>query len=119
MCSCGPQSVAVPSPPSRPGSSRTARTALSIPGGRVMATKITSDVLESYLRCKFKGHLKLAGRQGTKCDFEAMLAELRAGVRLKAIEEILARHPGDQVARNVPLTAAGLRRGPRYILDVT
>src|SRR5262245_48843765 len=48
-----------------------------ITGGRIMATKITSDVLESYLHCKFKGHLKLAGQQGTQCDFEAMLRELR------------------------------------------
>jgi predicted RecB family nuclease len=84
-----------------------------------MATKITSDVLESYLRCKFKGSLKLAGQQGTKGDFEAMLAELRAEVRLKAIDTIMARHPGDQVARNIPLTIAGLKRGPQYILDGT
>jgi predicted RecB family nuclease len=84
-----------------------------------MATKITSDVLESYLHCKFKGHLKLAGQQGAKCDFEAMLAELRAEVRLKAVDAIIARHPGDQVARNIPLTAAGLKQGPQYILDGT
>ena len=61
-----------------------------------MATKITSEVLESYLHCKFKGHLKLAGQQGTKCDFEAMLTELRAELRLKAIDTIIARHPEDQ-----------------------
>jgi predicted RecB family nuclease len=84
-----------------------------------MATKITNDVLESYLHCKFKGYLKLAGQQGTKCDFEAMLTELRAEVRLKAIDAIIARHPGDQVARNIPLTTAGLKRGPQYILDGT
>jgi predicted RecB family nuclease len=84
-----------------------------------MATKITSDVLESYLHCKLKGYLKLAGQQGTKCDFEAMLTELRAEVRLKAIDTIIARHPGDQVARNIPLTTAGLKRGPQYILDGT
>ena len=30
-----------------------------------MATKITSDVLESYLHCKFKGHLKLVGKACT------------------------------------------------------
>jgi predicted RecB family nuclease len=84
-----------------------------------MATKITSDVLESYLHCKYKGHLKLTGQQGTKCDFEAMLMELRAEVRLKAIDAIIARHPGDQVARNIPLTTAGLKRGPQYILDGT
>jgi len=84
-----------------------------------MATKITSEVLESYLDCKFKGSLKLAGQQGTKCGFEAMLAELRAELRLKAIDTIIARHPGDQVARNIPLTTAGLKRGPQYILDGT
>src|SRR6185369_3904503 len=84
-----------------------------------MATKITSDVLESYLHCKFKGYLMLAGRQGTKCDFEAMLTELRGEIRLKAIDAIIARHPGDQVARNMPLTIAGLQRGPQYILDST
>ena len=26
-----------------------------------MATKITRDVMEGYLNCKYKGHLKLAG----------------------------------------------------------
>jgi hypothetical protein len=87
-----------------------------IAGGRIMATKITSDVLESYLHCKFKGYLKLAGQQGKKCDFEAMLTELRAEVRLKAIDTIIARDPRDQVARNIPLTTAGLKRGLQYIL---
>jgi hypothetical protein len=84
-----------------------------------MVTKITSDVLESYLHCKFKGHLKLAGQQGTKCDFEAMLMQLRAKVKLKAIDTILDRHPDDQVARNIPLTIAALKRGCAYILDST
>jgi predicted RecB family nuclease len=84
-----------------------------------MPTKITSDVLQSYLHCKFKGYLKLAAQQGSACDFEAMLAGLRAEVRLKAIDTIIARHPGDQVARNIPLTTAGLKRGPQYILDGT
>jgi predicted RecB family nuclease len=84
-----------------------------------MATKITSDVLESYMHCKFKGYLKLAGQQGTKCDFEAMLTESRAEVILKAIATIISRYAGDQVARNFPLTTAGLKRGPQYILDGT
>lgn len=84
-----------------------------------MATKITSDVLESYLHCKFKGHLKVAGQQGTKCDFETMLMELRAEVRLKAIDTIVACYPRDNVARNIPLTTIGLKRGPQYILDGT
>src|SRR5262249_52306147 len=91
----------------------------AITGGRIVATKITRDVLESYLRCKSKGHLKLAGQQGMKCDYEAMLTGLRAEVRLKAIDAIIARHPGDQVARNIPSTTGGLKRGPQYILDGT
>ena len=81
--------------------------------------RLPSTVLESYLHCKFKGYLKLAGQQGTTSDFEAMLTELRAEVRLKAIDTIIARHPGDQVARNIPLTTAGLKRGLQYILDGT
>lgn len=27
-----------------------------------MAAKITRDILESYLHCKYKGHLKLTGQ---------------------------------------------------------
>jgi predicted RecB family nuclease len=84
-----------------------------------MAAKITSDVLGSYVRCKVKGHLKLAGQQGPKCEFEAMRTELRAEVRLKALEAIIARYPGDQVSRNIPLTTAALKQGPQYILDGT
>ena len=53
--------------------------------------KITKEILEAHLNCKFKGHLKLAGQQGTKCDFEAMLTGQRAEVRLKAIDAIIAR----------------------------
>jgi hypothetical protein len=33
-----------------------------------MATKIARDVLEGYLHCKIKAHLKLAGQQGSKSD---------------------------------------------------
>ena len=34
-----------------------------------MATKITRAIIESYLNCKYKGHLKLAGEGGTKSDY--------------------------------------------------
>jgi hypothetical protein len=33
-----------------------------------MATKITGDILESYLNCKYKAHLKLSDQQGIKSD---------------------------------------------------
>ena len=81
-----------------------------------MATKITRDVLESYLHCKTKGYLKLTGQQGTKCDYEVLMAEQRAEVRLAAIDRIVGKHPGDEVARNIPLTAGALKKGPLYVL---
>jgi predicted RecB family nuclease len=84
-----------------------------------MATKTTNDVLEGYLHCKFKGYLKLAEQQGVKCDFEVMRTELRSEVRLKAIDTIIARHQGENIVRNIPLTTAGLRQGPQYFLDGT
>jgi len=87
--------------------------------GRIMATKITRDVLESYLNCKYKGHLKLAGQVGTKVDYEILLTEQKAELRLAVMEKILAEHPTDEVVRNTPLTAATLRQGPLFVFDAT
>jgi predicted RecB family nuclease len=84
-----------------------------------MATKITNDILESYIHCKLKGSLKLVEQEATKCDFAAMLAELRAEVRQKAIDTIIARYEVDRVARAIPLATAGLKRGSQYILEGT
>ena len=42
-----------------------------------MATKITREVLEGYLHCKTKGHLKLVGQPGSKSDYEELLATTR------------------------------------------
>ncbi len=49
-------------------------------GGGIMAMKITREVLEAYLNCKTKGHLKLAGETGTESDYEAMTKAARRGV---------------------------------------
>ena len=84
-----------------------------------MAAKITKDILESYLHCKYKGYLKLTGQQGTKCDYETLLTEMRAKVRLAAIDKILARHPGEEIPRNIPLTTTALKQGASFILDAT
>ena len=42
--------------------------------------KITNEILEGYLNCKTKGHLKLAGESGTKSDYEAMTDGGQPGV---------------------------------------
>ena len=82
-----------------------------------MGTKITRDVLESRLRCKFKAHLKLAGVKGSKSDYEAIQLRLREEVRQMGVEKILAKHAEDKVARSVPLTDTTLRAGCSFLLD--
>jgi predicted RecB family nuclease len=69
------------------------------------------------LHCKYKSHLKLIGQQGTKCDYETLLTEMRAEVRLAAIDKILASHPGEEILRNVPLTTSALKQGASFILN--
>ncbi len=82
-----------------------------------MTAKITNEVLEGYLNCGYKGHLKLVGEHGTQSDYEALMAQQRGEVRLQSIDTILARYGEDQVARYVPLTTAALKQGPLFVLD--
>ena len=53
-----------------------------------MATKITRDILESYLHCKFKAHLKLTGQQGIKtsgaADSKTTLTACKSCLRLNS-----------------------------------
>ena len=53
--------------------------------------KITKEVLEGHLNCKFKGHLKLVGEVGTRSDYEAMTSAARAASREQAIAKLVAR----------------------------
>ena len=84
-----------------------------------MATKITREILEAYLNCKTKAHLKLAGQQGNVSDYETLLISNRQEVRQQAIGKILARTPEGELARDIPLTAATLRAGSSFILNAT
>jgi predicted RecB family nuclease len=86
-------------------------------GVHIMATRITRDVIESYLNCPLKGHLKLAGQQGTKCDYERLLMEQRAGITRQGTDTLLAQYPKDQIASGLGLTKETLQRGLQFILD--
>src|SRR4051794_19123113 len=92
---------------------------MRIPGSRIMAAKITRDTLESYLNCKYKAYLKLAGQQGSRSDYETLLGELRDEVRIKATDKILAQQQDHEIERGVVLTPAVLRRGAAFILEAT
>src|SRR5262249_9396778 len=84
-----------------------------------MAITITRDVLESYLKCRYKGHLKLAGERGVPADYELLMKETRERVRQGATDLLLARHKGDKGLRGLTVTPALLSQGASIILDAT
>jgi hypothetical protein len=82
-----------------------------------MAAKITRDIVESYLNCKYKGHLKVAGENGIKADYEAMTTAARQVSREAAVAKLAARFgPGDG-CREVTVTAAILKQGKALLAD--
>ena len=84
-----------------------------------MATKITGDVLESYLQCKYKGYLKLAGEQGIQSDYELLLVEARNQVRLAAADKLRVEAQEDDVLQGPTLTRARLKQGVPLLLEGT
>ena len=84
-----------------------------------MPATITRDVLEGYLACRHKGHLKLAGEQGERSDYEVLLSESRERLRQAAMEKLLAGHKEDEVPRGCTATAELLGCGLPLLLDVT
>jgi hypothetical protein len=82
-----------------------------------MQSKITRDILESYLRCKYKSHLKLSGHRGDKSEYEALLTDLGSELRLKIIDKILVGLEHKEAPKNVSLTVSALEQGPPFFLD--
>src|SRR4051794_20534990 len=83
-----------------------------------MAAKITREVLESYLNCKYKGHLKLAGESGTKSDYEAMTAAARQASRGEALAKLVARFGGGEACRGAAAPPSVLKQGAPLLADV-
>jgi predicted RecB family nuclease len=84
-----------------------------------MTTKITRDTIESYLNCKYKGHLKLAEQQGASSDYKFLMAASRDEVARLAIDRLLARHAVKEVERDVALTLPALKRGAAFFINAT
>lgn len=79
--------------------------------------KFTNEILEEYLNCKLKAHLRKAGEQGVGTDYIAMLLSRRDETRRDATEKILASQGVREVARFIALTADALEAGPPFVLD--
>ena len=101
----------------RPCNRRGKEVAPSAPEGCMMATKITRAIIESYLNCKYKGHLKLAGEGGTKSDYEVMTAAARAASREQAIASLVARFGEGDACQGTTVTAATLKKGAPLLAD--
>src|SRR3954452_15434118 len=83
-----------------------------------MAAKIRRDVLEGYLNCKYKGHLKLAGESGTRSDYEAMTAAARQASRGGDLAKCVARFGEGDACRGAAATASVLKRGAPLLVDI-
>jgi predicted RecB family nuclease len=83
-----------------------------------MGHRITRDIVESYLKCKTKAHMKVLGEHGSVTDYELLLLDKRREVRQKAIDEIFARHEAQEkgVLRDIPITRSVLERGATLVL---
>ena len=84
-----------------------------------LAMKITNEVLEGYLNCKTKGHLKLAGESGTQSDYEAMTTAAGRASREAALARLVARFGEGDACRGVAVTAATLKQGAPLLADAT
>ena len=57
-----------------------------------MDAKITREILESYLNCKYKGYLKLIREQGNVSPYELLQKEIRDHVRQAATHKLVTRY---------------------------
>jgi len=85
----------------------------------LMETRITQDVLESYIHCRYKAYLKLKGQSGTKSDYENLRVKLRNEVRLKAFSKIYAQASDKQVMSDVVLTDSVFDQEPLFVLNTS
>src|SRR4051794_39745221 len=84
---------------------------------RDTAMKITNEILEAYLNCKTKGHMKVVGETGTKSDYEAMTEAARRSSREVALAGIVARFGEGNAYRGTAVTAAMLKQGAPLLAD--
>ncbi len=81
--------------------------------------KITNEILEAYLNCKTKGHLRLIGETGTKSDYEAMTETASLASREVSHARLVARSGEGNAYRGTVITAATLKQGAPLLVDVT
>ena len=82
-----------------------------------MATKISRHVIESYLNCKYKGHLKLVGESGTQSDYTTMTTAARQASREEAVAKLVVQFGECDACREMAVTAATLKQGKALLAN--
>jgi hypothetical protein len=76
----------------------------------VMSAKITQDVIESYLNCRYKGYLTLTGARAEPSDYRTLQLRSRLDVRGRAIAAICAAHAPGEVTSDLGAISTCLSR---------
>ena len=84
-----------------------------------MDAKITREVLEGYLKCKYKGYLKLIREQGSLSSYELLQRESRELIRQAATDKLVTRYKEVDVISGTTLTLTVLKQGRPVVLDAT
>jgi predicted RecB family nuclease len=82
-----------------------------------MASRITDEVIDALQHCRLKAYFRLRGEEGTKSGYEELQIEQRAELRPKAIDKVRREYSKTDVATDVNLSAANLRKGTPFILS--
>ena len=81
-----------------------------------MVCRITDDIINALQHCRLKAYFQLHGEAGAPCGYEKLLIEQRANVQRKAIEKIRREHGETEMATDLNLSVANLRKGAPFIL---
>jgi len=77
------------------------------------------NVVEGYFKCKFKSHLYFIGEKGIRTDYEELIIETRAQLKLKTIHRLAQSNSESAFACDVTLTHKLLQQGAEYIFNGT
>lgn len=81
--------------------------------------RITNEVLEAYLYCKTKAHLKVAGENGVISEYEAMTKEAMRRSREDAVTKLAIRYGEGGTRCGVSVTAETLKKGAPLLARAT
>jgi hypothetical protein len=82
-----------------------------------MVAKISRDLIESHLNCRYKASLKRRGHSGTKVDFETLMSEIQDEVRQAFVAKTILDRPDDFIPNGVEVSVPTLMRGSSYLFN--